>query len=62
MAIPTEELQSTAILAAGYLRDTVAEPRRENSLDNPTPSSPHKHEVNDPEKGEELGDHGPERD
>jgi hypothetical protein len=56
-----EELQSIAsILAAGYLR--CRRTRREDPLDNAGTSSPHGHEVNGPEKGEGLGDHGPERD
>jgi hypothetical protein len=62
LAVPTEELQSIAsILAAGYLR-YCRRIRREDSLDNAATSSPHGHEVNSTEKGEGLGDHGPERD
>lgn len=62
MAVPIEDLQSIAgILAAGYLRYRRRK-RREESLDNAGTSSPHGHEVNSPEKGEGLADHGPERD
>jgi hypothetical protein len=62
LAVPIEDLQSIAgILAAGYLRYR-RRMRREDSLDNATSSSPHGHEVNGPEKGEDLGNHRPERD
>jgi hypothetical protein len=62
LAVPIEDLQSIAgILAAGYLR-YFRRKRREDPLDNAGTSSPYGHEVNGPEKGEGLADHGPERD
>jgi hypothetical protein len=49
-----EDLDSVAsILASGYLR--CRQKRREDLLANPKEASPHGHEVNASEKGEEFG-------